>query len=391
MQPPKHTLNLYQKPKAGNAAIDQLPVYNYQHSIKAVGGFDTASFDIGLRSVSEMEEFLDQYLGNRGAIFVDNPVEPAWEGFINRMSFTAGGVQYTISLDEMANRVTVTYTDVVGSATGAQITAPANDTASQAVWGIKQENIDFGYLRSGTGGTSLRDTVIAQKAWPKSSITRGQGEGLLHIEMLGFYHTLEWGIYTNTSTAAASLSGLVGLLLAAEVNGTTFFDSGDTSLVTSNLGVTINQEHIKRETFWAVYQRVQELGDGASYWVVGITPTLFATGTRRLYYRPASTAIKYTARKSDRLVIRNVYGQPLPPWTVRPDAGVLISDSLIGWDGLGDDPASSYIQGIDYDANAQTVDWYGDDDTRSEGAWQLSNYGRPVGKRFSGSMLRRSV
>jgi hypothetical protein len=117
-----HTLSLYQKPALGNDFLRRLPVYNYRHTIAAVGGFDTASCDIAIRSREEGQQFLDQYIGNRVAFYVDNPVEPIWEGFINRMTFDAGGVQYTISLDEMTNRVTVTYTDVAASATNAQIT-----------------------------------------------------------------------------------------------------------------------------------------------------------------------------------------------------------------------------------------------------------------------------
>ncbi len=384
-----HTMSLYQKPAIGNTFINRYPVYNYRHTIAAVGGFDTASCDIAVRSRDEGQQFLDQYIGNRVAIYVDNPVEPIWEGFINRMTFDAGNVQYTISLDEMANRVTVTYTDVAASATAAQITAAANDTNSQALYGIKQENIDFGYMRAGTGATSLRDTVLAQRAYPLSSITRGSGGGLLHIEMLGFYHTLKWGVYSLTATVTQSLFTMVGLVLAADINGTTFYNNADVTDIGAN-ATTVNPEHIKRETQWDTLVKFQEMGNGNGYFVLGITPTLFSTGTRRMYYRAADTTIKYTARQADGLRIRNLYGQLVPPWTVRPDGGVRVSDMLIGWTGIGDNPAETYIKTITYDANQQTVDYQGDDDTRAEGAFQFARYGRPVGKKFSAT-VRRSV
>ncbi len=384
-----HTLNIYEKPKQGSDFLRRLPVYNYRHTIAAVGGFDTASCDIAIRSRDEGQEFLDRFIGNRVAFYVDNPVEPIWEGFINRMTFDAGGVQYTISLDEMANRVTVTYTDPAASATGAQITAASNDTNSQSLYGIKQENIDFGYLRSGSGATALRDTVIAQKAWPKTSITRGQGAGMLHIEMLGFFHTLEWETQAITATTANALGSLVLSANNNTVNGTTFFDNTDTTDLAANVTV-VNNEHIKREATWDLLLRWQEIGNAASYYVVGITPTMYSTGTRRMYYRIANTAIGYTARQSDGLRIRNIYGQLVPPWTVRPDAGIRVSDMLIGWNGLGDDPTETYIKNITYDANQQTVDYQGDDDTRAEGAFQLKRYGKPIGKRFSAT-VRRAV
>ncbi len=384
-----HTLNLYQKPAIGTSFIRSFPVYNYRHTIAAVGGFDTASCDIAVRSRDEGQQFLDQYIGNRVAIFVDNPVEPIWEGFINRMTFNAGVVQYTASLDEMANRVTTTYTNVAVSATAATITANADNTDSQGVYGVKWENIDFGYLRGGTGATDVRDTVLAQRAWPKTSITRGEGNGLLHLELLGFYHTLEWEIFSDTGTGSQTITSEISDLLATMANVGTFFDNTDTTDIATNT-TGINSEHIKRETSWSCLTRWQEIGDGALYWVVGITPTLFSTGTRRLYYRAANSTVNYTARQADGLRIRNLYGQLVPPWTVRPDYGIRVSDMLIGWNGLGDNPAETYIQTINYDANRQTVDYQGDDDTRAEGAFQLKRYGRPIGKRFSAT-IRRGV
>lgn len=383
-----HTVNIYQKPRLGNAFFVRHPTYNYTHEINALGGFDNASFDIALSSVDEMQQFLDQYIGNRVAIYADNPVEPIWEGFINRMTFDNGGSQHTISLDEMYNRVTITYTAPDSSATNAVITADGNNTDSQAIYGIKQGNLDYGYFRAGAGTANLRDTVLAQRGWPKSSITRGQGSGLLHIDCLGFFHTLEWGVYTNTATTNVQLGVMVNAVRAAVANGTIFFDNTDAAEVSANTN-TINQEHIKRESSWDTLKRFAEVGDGANYWIVGITPTDFRLGTRRMYYRVFNPTIEYTARQSDGLRIRNIYGQIVPPWTVRPDAGIRVSDMLIGWDGLGDNPTETYIQAITYDANQQTVDYRGDDDTTSEGAFQVARYGKPIGRRFGA--VRRAV
>lgn len=386
---PTHYLSIYQKPALGDGFVQRMPVYNYRHSIAAVGGFDIASCDIAIRSRDEGQRFLDQFIGNRVAFHVDNPVAPIWEGFINRMSFNAGNVQYSASIDEMANRGTVTYTDPAASATAAQITVGTNDTDSQLLFGIKQENLDVGYMRSGTGSAALRATIVAQKAWPKTSITRGQGAGLLHIELLGFYHTLEWETFSDTSTLTVTLDAMVNRVRVAVVNGTTFFDNADTTDIQANV-TTIVVESVKREAAWDVLKRVQEIGNGGAYYTVGITPTLFQTGTRRLYYKLANSAIEYTARQSDGLRIRNKFGQLIPPWTVQPDRGIRVSDMLIGWNGIGDNPAETYITIVNYDANQQSVDYIGDDDTRAEGAFQLRNYGRPIGKRFSAT-IRRAV
>lgn len=40
---PNHSLNIYQKPKLGTSFVKRLLIYNYRHSINAIGGFDSAS------------------------------------------------------------------------------------------------------------------------------------------------------------------------------------------------------------------------------------------------------------------------------------------------------------------------------------------------------------
>lgn len=381
-----HTVNIYQKPLLGTSLLKRLSVYNYKHTISAIGGFDSASCDIAIRSRDEGQQFLDQYIGNRVAFYVDNPVEPIWEGFINRMTFSAGGVEYTIGLDEMANRVKVVYTNT--DATTTTQTASANSATSQAIYGIKQTQVDMGNMLGGGGTTTLRDTVVAQRAFPKTSILPGGGGGgLLHIECLGFYHTLEWEDYRNAVSGNVQLGNLIDTVIGAIANGTTFFDNTDLTETVANTA-TLNQYTTKGETAWDVLLKIAEIGNATDYYVIGITPTNFATGTRRFYYRAASSTITYTARQSDGLRIRNLYGQLVDPWRVRPDTGIRVSDVLIAWDGIGDNPTETYIKKIDYDANQQTCIYSGDDDLSAEGVFNLKRFNRPQGRRI-GDAARR--
>lgn len=384
----QHTLHVYNKPVLGTTFIRRLYAYNYRHSINAIGGFDTASCDIALRSRDEAQQFLDQYLGNRVAFFVDNPVEPIWEGFINRMTFSAGGVEYTIGLDEMANRVRTVYTTAASSPTTTQ-SAVADSATSQAIYGIKQEQVDLGLMTSGTGVTLLRDVVLAQRAFPKTSMlpSSGGGGGLLHIECLGFFHTLEWEDYRNTGTGSVQLGALVDTILGALVNGTTFFDSSDVTLTDANTN-TIDINHAKGETTWDVLQKISEIGNGTTFYVIGLTTTDFQLGTRRFYYTTASSSVTYTARQADGLRIRNLYGQLVDPWRVRPDTGIRVSDALIGWNGIGDNPTETYIRKIDYDANRQSCIYSGDDDLSAEGVFNLKRYNK-AHKTGVGSAARR--
>lgn len=383
-----HMLHIYEKPKLGSGLLRRIQAFNYRHKISAIGGFDTASCDIRLRDMSEAEQFLDQYIGNRIAVFVDNPVEPVWEGFINRMTFSSGNYQYTVSLDEMLNRVNVTYT--VSGATNPTNSAASNNTASQSIYGIKAGKIELGFqFSAGTGVTSAQNTILAQVAYPKASFTQGGGGGLVTLEMLGFWHTLSWEVYQQTTAGVANIStDIIPVRILPNVaNTTTFFDNGNTDGVEAN-ALSMNSNRVRGQTIADVLTELAEVGDGTNVYVVGITPTDLIAGTRRLYYRAFNSTVEYTARRRDGLRLRNLYGQLEQPWFARPDKGIRISDMLLGWDGVGDDPRETWISSIEYNANDLTVNWTGTDDTTDEGAFQLNRsskqHGRPfgAGRRF---------
>ena len=378
---PQHTVHIYQKPKLGNSYLDRYPVANYRHTINAIGWFDTANFDIAIRSASDGEKFLDQYLGNRVAIYVCNPAEPVWEGFINRMTFSSGGVERSISLDQMANRLAVTYTNNGGAITTSSLVSSA---ASQALFGIKNDRLELRAQNTGSGViNAIRDTALAQRAWPKASTrVSGGGNGLLSVECKGFYHTLMWDVYQDATVADVTLSNyLINQLLPGVANGTTFFDNTITSGITTN-STTIQRTSIRGDTIWDRMQIIRETGDGTDYYVIGITPTNFQTGLRSLYYRPFSSAVKYTARLKGGLIVRNQNGKRIDPWRVTPDAGIRITDQLVGWNGVGDNPTEQWIQAIDYDANTQRVTWRGDDDRSAEGAFNRQRHIKAFGRRW---------
>jgi hypothetical protein len=382
----RHYLHVYQRPKQGTSFLRRYLAYNYQHTITNRGGFDTASCDIAVQSDTEGQQILEQYLGCFVAIYVDNPAVPVWEGLVNRITFNSGGASYTISLDEMANRVSTVYTGVTNVA--AETTA-ANNTASQAVYGIKQDQIELGVDTSAaTQKNLLRDTALAQRAFPQSSYGQAQGNtDIVHLELIGIYHTLEWvKFFTGLTTATSAFSANIIAVLAANPNGATFFNNTDTANISTNVATAPNQE--RGSSFWDRILRITEAGDGTNYWVCGVTPTDRNTGRRAFYYQLANTAIEYSALKSDGLKPRNLYGKPIRPWAVVPDRGIRVNDALVGSGGtIQTDPTQVYIQRIQYDANSQQVQWFGADDTTARAAFLLSRGFKPIAADF-GAPLR---
>ena len=373
-----HTISIYQRPAQGSAFVRQYPIYRYRHRISAIGGFDTASCQITAPSRVSADLFLEQHLGAFVKVYADNPAMPCWEGFINRI--TTG--DYTMSLDEMANRVKVQHTHPSLPTTN-QITTAVNNTDSQALFGIKEDTLEFGMKWDNDDrADDLRDAALAARAWPQKSVTQGE-PGVINLEMLGFYHTLEWETYTSTATTITTYSSwLTGVLLPALVNGATFFDNTITSEIDTNGGVRRYNERSGNRSVWEIISRMAEAGDGAIPWVIGLTPSRFSDGKRTLYYRAMNTDIEYTARLSDGHRPRNLYGRLVSPWDVRPDRGIRITDTLLAWNGLGDNPAESWISYVEYDAESQGVKWYSSDSTEVEAAFQLHHTSKATGKRF---------
>lgn len=385
---PTHFLNLYQKPKVGTTFVKRYTAFNYRHKVAAVGGFDTAQCDL-LVTRTEAERWLELYLGNRVAFYVDNPIEPIWEGLVNRVIFQIGAVTFTASLDKLYNRVQVQY----NTATTVNTTTAANTTDSQNIYGIKQGVIDANLTYGANLPNALRDFNVTAYAWPRASASISGGANspiLLSVEFVGFYHTLEWEIRADATNALVNASVIISNCISNLANGTTFFDNSNTSLITTNTAFTPNRLQRNGQTAWQVMQSVVEAGDGVSVpWVMGITPTKYGTNTRLFYYQAANTAIEYHARLSDGLRVRNKSGGIIKPWRVQPDRSILLADALTGWASVGDDPREMYIEMIEYDAESQSVAWQTSDNIELEGAMQLNRYFKAHNQRF-GAPVRQA-
>lgn len=389
----KHTANIYQRPVEGDSFIGRYEAFNYRHKISAAGGYDTASFDL---AVYERDaDFWFDRLGCEVKIYIDNPVLPAWEGFINRVNWAIGSLTYTSSLDELSNRVSVTYS-APGVAASPQNTTATNNTDSQAIFGIKEGALD-GYLVQGTDVskfTNLQTMVLNNQAYPQKSTIfnpQGQGGGLLSVECLGWYHTLQWVKYfDDTSLGSDDASVIMRNTLPTYPNAA-FFDPTDLTEIDANLNWSQNAQSRINQTYWEMYQSIQEAGDGTSRWVMGITPYNEQVGYRRFYYREANTAAApaYILRSSDGR-IRNAYGQLVNPWSVVPDLSAEVADYAVAWNRtIGDNPTQFYVDTIDYDANSQSVQFGSTDNITAEGAFGFNRYFKTTGKRF-GAAARRA-
>jgi hypothetical protein len=377
------TINLYQRPVQGNNFLSRHVALNYRHRISANGWYDTATCDI-VPDADQYNVLIDDYIGARVAVFGSNPLQPIWEGIINRISYVQNGVSFSNSLDSMYNAVYVQY----DASTGVTYTAAASTNATSiAKYGRKGAVINVGNHSGTTSLAEVQSTLSTANAYPQKSMVAspGQANSPLRIEMIGFYQTLGWAIATNNSAVAIALdSALRGLVSVTNTQSNVWYNNtaSDYGAIIAN-AVTIAPASFYTLTVLEAIRKIVEAGDGGNRWIFGIEPTDVNLRTRRLYYRQSSYTIRYTARVRDGLRIRDLYGRLVDPATVRPDCGIRITDLTTLWNGIGDNPSETYIDSVDYDANSGRVTLVSADDPRVEGLFQIARYGKPRHGRFN--------
>ena len=164
---------------------------NYTHTISALGGYDSMSFTY-TGTLTEVEDWFVKGLG-RHIVVYDDGLQVCWEGFVNKMTLSAGSLSITRGpLLDVANRVALVYSTVNTAVTppivGARAkTANANDTDSQGQWGILETILSGGGMTA-TTAAQVRDTYLAENKDPVSSqsISLDQGAAAsIKIECAG--------------------------------------------------------------------------------------------------------------------------------------------------------------------------------------------------------------
>lgn len=106
-----YSISLYDSVKHGGGVLGNITarVTNWQHSIRRVGGYWTASCDY-----TGSREMLDEFFLNNlmGEIRFSAGGVQCWEGFIGAMSYVRDGVLWVRTMSDRANRVKDIYTRI---------------------------------------------------------------------------------------------------------------------------------------------------------------------------------------------------------------------------------------------------------------------------------------
>ena len=327
----------------------ELEVSNWRHRITATIGFDTASFTVQ-DSKYILEDIWANALGRRICRYTPDGNFLIWEGYINEMTLTEPGIQKTISLRDLYNRVGVRYIPIDTAAnppteSAETVTAAVDNTASQALFGIKE--IVFRPPKINRLITAEAEqqanTILLQYRMPRrSDDIRTGGEPGLSVSCEGYMHTLKWRKYNQTATSGnqdadleiADIITSVGQFIAS-------------TALTSN-GATQIQEYFNRDdTAFDIIQQIAAMG-GSDYarWVA------YVMEGRKLYYEAASTSIAYYRRVADgRQEFFDLQYRAVPYWEVRPNKWVRTTDIFphqLTPASLQDDKQATYIESVEW-------------------------------------------
>jgi len=400
----EHWLHIYEKPKLAVTKGDRLfrreLAFNYQHKISAMGWYDTATCNVDVTK-ADAEEIYQTYVGNRVAVYVDNPLVPVWEGFISRVTIEVNGYAYTRSLENMANKVQVLYTTTAASPNDT-MTAVADDLDSQAIYGVKMATYDLGNtyataVANPNIATRLRDRYLATNSMPLRSVAPSSQRNLrVTIEMQGFYHTLKWDQQQITDTTSDTAFNIYKRMMVSgsaprwiTLNGSPYPGNGNgvffndvATPLSFDFNGSFSYPRTKRlgESYWDFLVKVTEAGNGVVDYIFGITPTDPNLGYRTSYYRQANTNVEYITNAYGDGRIYTTAGQLVNGWDVRPDRSIRINDILVGYDIDGANEA--YIKSITYNAEQGNVTWTTEDNITLEGVFQLDKITKKTSSNF---------
>jgi hypothetical protein len=306
---------------------------NYQHIIQAFGGFHSASFNLTVNWTT-LWDWLMTGIGRHLEVF-GPATDICFEGFVNVIRAEWGPATITVGpLLDVGNRIQVAYVGVDVSVFPPiynvhNSTAWAEDTDSQALWGIhpKRYNLTRGNV---SDAEWVRDMVLGRGADPPIEIDWSSGRdqpASLTIEVLGYRHMLTY-VYNNNEVigrqdASAKIINVLTGTDPATGNPYNLNNSWlafDTTYIEDNTYQVIQYEAGYRMAEQVLRDTVV-MGDGSARWTFGIYEG------RRAYYQAVGTDVSYLQYVTEiPKRVLTVHMHEVKPWRVRPGALVEFPD-----------------------------------------------------------------
>lgn len=298
----------------------------YNHTISAVGGFDTASFIIKGPD-SYLSDWFDEGLFRRVALFSPEGL-PCWNGYVEKLTMPDGQDAKTKSLEQMVNRVIMKYVPIDITVSPPKPRPPTvltvNDTESQARFGVKCEVVNGGELIDSDAYAWAR-TILSVKAQPQTGDdinTLSTNAPSLQVECRGFWHTLKWVPYLNALTGQLPAHQVIQEVLS-------YFNSINPGFISVDFGLmdfNYRPERRGSDDYQLCQKIIEDIinhgGLGGERWVGGIYEN------RQMIYKPAEdfkrlytehVALIRSRKDPEGKVYEEGLDTEVKPWDMRPD------------------------------------------------------------------------
>lgn len=346
------SINVHEPLLAGGRFLFALTeqISSEQHETRALGGYWSAEIAVSVLAL-DMDDWIENGLGRDIAI-CDEAAQPVWQGFVNKVTIRFGDLTLVRGpLLDIANKVRVVYSTVDTSTTPPTLgtrtsTTNAQDADSQTKYGVLERVLGAGGATA-TNADAIRDTYLAENKLPQTTQTLAIGDSgsvAITLSCLGYVHWLTAYIYTQTSGGTQNASEKVQAVLAADPNA---IFSTDYNGLTANTLAVPKYENDDRPA-WDIIKAVVATGDtAAARWIFGMY------GGRRAKYAPAPTTIDYQYQLSQHMLVQEVGGYPIAPWSVLPGKWLFVSDMLTGRgtpSDLKNDPRALFVESVNFSA-----------------------------------------
>lgn len=172
------------------------PDINIRHDFHS-GGRLGGPYHAEMTATGNINALWDCFLWLRRPVEIFNPRgQSVWWGYVNEIRLETAGFSVSMSLDSMANKVSVLYSYKNGTEYLTGDTGALDDTGSQARYGIKEYSHTLGDNNS-LSATAMRATLLKELRYPSSDYaSRGSSkEPTVTILCNGWIDTLSWRIF----------------------------------------------------------------------------------------------------------------------------------------------------------------------------------------------------
>jgi len=296
---------------------------SYEDAISDRYGFETARV-AWTPTWAEIEEWARTDHLMRPMVAYSPDARQIWRGVLAEIEISIGTKKIAFSLKDMANRLTVRYSEP-GGAQGDSSTY--SSAASQALFGIKDRVINASVALSAAASNQAQ-TILNYIAYPRSkqSSAAGTGRGDLGITLTfwGKYALLDWLLTSSTSTTSTATSTQIASLLASYAAINAFFSSSAANIAATGVSDT---EYIEPDTTYREkIERLCARGNSAQQPLAwGFYDDDAFVVAARASANP-STITYYESEASGQ--IRDQWQNVVEPWDVRPNAMALVVDLI---------------------------------------------------------------